>query len=393
MRIAGSIQTIGLTTLITVLIWLYAEGQNVRRSEPRRINLQLPARVGQDTVVDWIGGGRSMPATVSFKGASAALTELEAHLEPAGAIRLPLTAGDLPDKPRHTLDLKTLLAEARVNPDSPGGRTITDLGVSVDTVDPAQVDVRIEKLVQRELRVVFQPEGIKLGPSLTIEPTRLDVTLPRSLSERYASSPDALYVEAVARPGQLQDMPKGVAQTLTLSLQPGGVLEGADHVKLARTSADVTFTIRGQTDSYPLKLVPVWLRVPPSETQRYDVALDADSRVLSEVLITGPKELIERLRADAGDRAAEDQANLRVVAVFSLTADELDRGITSKPLNAVEIEQVGADGTTRLLHTVPLNPEALAVGQSPPPPTFVSPTITVTTPTPRVSFTVTRRKP
>jgi len=392
MRIAGSIQTIGLTTLITVLIWLYAEGQNVRRSEPRRIDLQLPARVGQDTVVNWIDGGRTMAATVSFKGASAALTELEAHLEPAGAIRLPITAGDLPDKPRHTLDLKTLLAEARLNPDSPSSRTITDLGISVDTVDPAQVDLRIQKLVERELRVVFQPDGVKLGPSLTIEPARVDVTLPRSLAERYASSPDALYVEAIAQQGQLQDMPEGVAQTLTLSLEPGGVLEGADHVKLAQRTADVTFTIRGQTDSYQLKLVPVWLRVPPSETRRYDVALDDDSRVLSEVTITGPKELIQRLRADAAERPGEDQTNLRVVAVFSLTADELDRGITTKPLNAIEIEQVSEDGTTRLLHTIPLNPEALSVGQTPPP-TFVSPTITVSASTPRVSFTVTRRKP
>ncbi len=391
MRIAGQLQTIGLTTLIAVLIWLYAEGQDVRRSEPRRVELRLPARVGQDTVVDWADGSLTKYATVSFKGSSAALTELEARLEPSGVIRLPLTAGELPEGPRATFDLKAMLAQARLDPDAASGRTIADLGVSVDTVDPAQAIFTIEKLVERELRVVFQPEGVRLGPSVTIEPPEIPATLPRSLAERYASSPDALYLEAIAQPGQLADMPEGVAQTLTLNLQPAGVLEGARHVKLAQRTAEVTFTVRGQTDTHQLRLVPVWLRVPPSETQRYDVTLAEDSRVLAEVTINGPKDLIERLRADNLERRANGP-KLRVVAVFSLTADELDAGITTKPLSAVVIEEVREDGPPRVLHTVPLNPEALTLDQVPVP-TFLAPTVTVTTPTPRVNFTVSRRSP
>ncbi len=393
MRIAGSIQTIGLTTLITLLIWLYAEGQDVRRGEPRRIELRLPARVGQDTVIDWADGSASKAVTVAFKGSSAALTELEAHLEPSGALRLPLTAEQLPSGPRATLDLKPLLAAAKLNPDASTSRTIADLGVSVDTADPAQVDVWIEKLVERELRVVFQPPGVELGPSVTLDPPRVNVTLPQSVAERHAASPDALYLEAMAQPAQLADMPEGVAQTLTLRLQPAGVLEGLRHIRPEQRTADVTFTVRGQTDSHQLKLVPVWLRVPPSETQRYDVALAEDSRVLSEVTITGPKDLVERLRAEGADGRNGSGTKLRVVAVFSLTADDLDRGITSKPLSWINIEQVNADGSTRLLHAVPLNPAALGVNQGPTPPTFISSAVAVTTPTPRVSFTVTRRNP
>jgi hypothetical protein len=350
------------------------------------LTLQLPQLVGQNIAVDFADGTKQTRATVGFKGATAPLDELWAHLA-GGVVQLPVDAAALPEGNRATLDLSQLIGAAHVDTGNVASPRIIDMGVSVDSVEPATVDVTITRLVEQELRVVFQPEGVQLGPSLKIEPSSVAVMIPQSIVARYEqTSPDAMYVEAQIRASQLANLPEGVAQTLTLNLKAGGVLGDlpAQHVKLSRNTVDVTFTILRQKDSLSLQLVPVWMVIPPTETRRYEVQLQEQSRVLRDAVLTGPRDLIERLR--------NKEEGLRVVATIELTGDMLDQGVTTVPLSSIEIQRVH-DNYTQVVEVIPLNPEVLSPTAAAGTAAFVSPTISVTTSTPTVSFTVTKRSP
>jgi len=374
-------QNIGLVTLIAALIWLYAEAQDVSDAT-RQLAVTLPERVGQNLVVTPVSGEQPIRVNATFKGAAAPLGQVHAALGATATVTLPVDAGELPDAPQGPLALAPLLAQVRIDPLDPASPTVAQLGVSVVDVDPAEILVRVIEMVSISAPVRFRPSGVQLGPSIRVEPAEVTVEAPRDVVEQYRGAPDSLVVEAVVRSEQLANMPEGVSQTMTLNLRPAGVLADVRHVRLAERSADVTFTVERQKDSYIAPLVPVWLVAPPSELERFSVELDPQSQVLRDVTITGPRDLIAQLR--------DASANVRVIARFELTSDQLDRGVNSAPLSSIEIQRID-DGVAQVQHVVPLNPEALQAGADPPPPTFVGPNLSVTAATPIVKFTVTRR--
>jgi len=375
------IQNFGLVTLIAALIWLYAEGQDVN-DVTRQLTVTFPDRVGQDVVVTPVDGELPLRVNVTFTGATAPLGQVQAGLGARGDVVLPIDPSRLPNAPQGPLALAPLLAQVHIDPRDPSSPTIAQLGVSVLNVDPADVLVNVIELVPVEVPVRFRPTGVQLGPSVRIDPSDVIIEVPRHIAEQYGASPDSFAIEAVVRPEQLANMPEGVAQTMTLNLRPAGILADIRHVRLQQRSADVTFTIERQKDSYVAPLVPVWLVAPPSELKRYNIELDQQNQVLRDVTITGPRDLIDQLREAGG--------NVRVIARFEMTGDQFDRGVTSAPLSSIEIQRI-EDGITQVQHVVPLNPDALQPGIEPAPPTFVSSNLTVTTATPIVKFTVTRR--
>lgn len=376
MWLSKSAKSAGLVTLITVLIWLYAEGQDIT-DETREVDLALPGRVGESLVADFADGHERQRVSVTFKAAGTQISELINQLSSTGAVVLPLTPGDVTEGGRANLPLASLLSRARLV----GGVTIADLGVSVADVEPSTVDLRFDELVQRNVRVLIRAEGVQLGPNVKIEPAEVTITAPKSLLDRYASSSDVLHVWADLPPTQLVSLPEGVEQTISAPLKPADVFSRSRHVSMNQQSVDVTFTIARQRDTVTVQLVPVWLVAPPSELGRFRVELAEDSRVLRDVSLTGPRDLIDELR--------EADGNLRVIARFELTGDDLERGITSTALSSIEVQRVSS-GRTQVLHAVPLNPEALTPGAEDEVPSFMSSTISVDTANPVVRFTITR---
>ncbi|MFA7322608.1 MAG: hypothetical protein WC000_14185, partial [Dokdonella sp.] len=249
MRIFKPMQSYLLVTLIAALIWLYAEGQDVR-SVTRDVVIAMPARIGQDLVADFADGSDQMTVAATFKGATAPLGQLQAHLGAMGAVELPVQSSMIAATGKQTLNLSALFPQVRVEPEKPGSRSVSEQGISVVGVEPGEVPIIVDKLVTKDVRVVFDPRGVQLGPSVKINPATIPVTLPQSFLDRLQGSDDALFVAAVIPAGRLGDMPEGVEQTLPLKLELSKPL-GTDkrverHIKLGVTTADVTFTIARQ---------------------------------------------------------------------------------------------------------------------------------------------------
>lgn len=383
------VQSVGLVTLIAAVIWLYAEGQDVREIT-REVRLTLPAEVGQSTVVAFANPAQAASVQVHLMGASASLSQVEQQLGAGEGLRLPVEPGDLRGGGPATLDLASLIRRARVRPDQPTSPTLMDLGISVLSVEPAELRVEVDQLVEKRLRVLFDPGVVDVEPDWGAEPAEVGATLLRSRWEAVREATDALFVEAVVPRGTLLALEEGVRQRdvqadlrLPEVFVPAGPL--ADYTRLHRRTVSLSFTIARQRAVAELGTVPVWLVSSPSELQRYRVELAADNRVLNGVRIEGSRDLIERLKAE--------DSNLRVIARFELTSEELDRGASSTPLTAIEIQEV-VNGRRRVQAVVPLNPGVLQPGVTAAP-TFVSttPDIRITVPSPIVNFEVTPREP
>lgn len=384
-------QSVGLVTLITAVIWLYAEGQDVR-DVTREIRLTLPARVGEATVVQFANPERAASVQVHLMGASASLSQVEQQLGGGGTLRLPIDPRDVEGGGTVTLNLASLISKARLRSGEPGSPTLLDLGISVLSVEPAEMRVAVDELVTRELRVRFIPETVEVQLNSPPEPAQVTATLLQSRLDAIGEATDALYVEAVVPRETLAGLPENtpledIQAELRLPdvLIPAGRM--AEFTRLHRETVSLSFTIAQQRSSIRLGApVPVWLTSSPSELERYRVDLADEDRVLSDVRVEGPRDLIEQLKAEESD--------LRVIARFELTSEELDSGLSSAPLTAIEIHEM-VDGRRRVRALAPLNPRALQPGITPPPPTFISttPDIRVTVPDPIVSFEVTRRNP
>lgn len=376
MRLNRSIRSVGLVTLITALIWLYAEGQDVTDRTPT-ISLTLPPRVGEAMVVDFANGIDRRDVTITLKGAGAQVSDVETQLIGSGTLALPLEPSDLPTTGRANVSLLSLISRARLS----SGATIGELGVSVADVEPASVELRVDLLVERKVRVLMRAEGVEVGPNVRIEPAEVTITAPKSLIDRYATSEDVLHVWAELPPAQLAALPEGVEQTISAPVRPADVFSRSRHVSVATPNVDVTFTIARQRDTATKQLVPVWVMAPPTELTRFKVVPAEGSAFLRDVVVTGPRDLVEELK--------QAHSELRLIARFEVTGDDLERGVTSAPVSSLELQRVAA-GRTQVLHVVPLNPEALQPGAGDDVPAFLSDDFSVLAPDPVVRFTVTR---
>lgn len=388
MRLGRSVRSFGLVTLITVLVWLYAEGQDVTIFTSD-ITVELPAQVDDLTVMEFADDSRSVKLTVEFRGASAQLSDLKRQLN--GLLVLPIGPGDLPTGVESVpLDMARLLARATVTSGEEGGakaKTVADLGVSVAKVEPATVNARVIKLGEIDATVVIDSEGAQLSANRRSDPPVVRITAPQSLISQYATSPDAIRAYAKLTQELLKNIPPGLEQVLSsVQVVPSEVFSRSRHVHVKPATVDVTFTIESQQGSAKLEApVPVWRF--GQLLGEYRMTLAEDDQLIKDAVITGPRELIDRIRAK--------DPTLRVVARLDLTGDDILPGTYSKGLTQIEIHEV-SNGLTHVLYSVPINPEALKPDADPTSaqtPAFYLPVpaITVTTAKPSVSYTVSQR--
>lgn len=386
MRLKRDLPSLILITLITLLIWLYAEAQNIK-TIPTTISIALPERVGSDRVAYFANGEQVLRASVQLRGSSTQISAFQARIG-SQPLQLPIEPTDLPDdRSTVTLDLARLLAGARLDPLDPAGPTINSLGLNVVTTEPGRINVEYDQLVTRTVPVRFAPREVQIAPTYKVEPASVDITLPRSALSLIGGSEDALYLEALIEPERLRAIPEGVTQTMSATLDKSNLADvgGIDprRIRLHEDDVDVTFTIARQKDTVTVKLVPVWVVAPPSELARFEVTLADDSRVLRDVTVTGPRDLVQRLRDNPGD--------VRVVARFELTGEALEQGIERAPLSSIEIQQVTAQ-RSEILELIPLDTRQTFGGPEGGGAVFTSPNMTVTAPVRYVNLTVTRRE-
>lgn len=327
------LETFFVVGLITCLIWLYAEGENLGE-------YTLPVRV------KFIGpGGTNLAITprdsvtteVTFKASKSQLAEFN-QLIAEGPIALKAPEASDEGLVRETVDLASELNRSALDP----------IGISILQADPPRTDVTVQPVELVELPVRIEDGGsddVRFAKPPTADPLAVSV----ALTARLAQTTTGRSVIARLDPADLRDLEVGVPQTLSVPLElPIDLQNPWQRITPAR--ADISFTIVKQTDTIPVERVPINLSVPPLMLKRYAIELPVDQMTLPKVMLEGPSDTIQRINA---------QPTL-IRAEIRLTGDDLARGVTT---------------ATVVIST----PPGVTV-ISPPPPITVPVTVTALTP-------------
>jgi hypothetical protein len=299
-----TIKNILLVTLVTVLIWIYAESESLR-AEDLAATVAFASPPGSSRAV-WIvdsPGRPTMELKLRLEGATAAIDALRRQLHTT----IPLTPGaELPKDPgQHSIDLRTTLRASPVFAQS---------GVTIAEVSPTTITVLVDELVTRQVPVRIElPLGTETAGPPEVQPELASITLPATLLPALAdlpvlAAPDRAALTALT-PGRLERIP-GVPLQVPIPIRD------QPYVTVEPRSATVTVTLRDQSDFEVLATVPVQIRISPVAYAEWDVEIPQDARFLRDVRVDGPRDLIAQIR----------EGRLPIIAYISLTPDDLTQG-------------------------------------------------------------------
>ncbi len=303
MKLSRKALDVVVVTLLTPLIWLYAEAQRTTEYTPT-YPVPLDVQVGDGYVLTNEPPERLRE--IRFRGTQMQIDRLKRRLSAEGlTYRFSGTAS-------REVRLKEALADAE---------PVRSLGVTVVEVDPAVIKVAVDRVVKVEADLRFTPESLQLEKGPQIKPGRVTVRMPKGLKK----------AEVGERRPTFPVEPK---QSLE-KLSPGGGHEVsarvvlppslADHPNVSVTPSTVTvaFSILRREESITLRSVPVWIQAPPSELDDFRVKLKDGSQFIQDVTIRGPSKLIKKIRE--GQRP--------VVAVFRLGRNQMETGVNREPVS------------------------------------------------------------
>jgi hypothetical protein len=300
------IKFFGLVTLVTVLIWAFAESESLRTE---KLALDLRLENAADRIVrvapgqDWKGA-----AEATIEGSTAALSALKDAL-----VHRPVTlapGADLPlDPGDHPVDLRDVL---RAN------SAFARRGVTITEVRPQNVLIIVDQLETRSVRVqVVVPDGEIMGQPEAV-PATVKLSMPKA--DWAKLPPDPAVIARIDAP-VLRSLPEGQRTTVPkVRLEPPVTITGAEVVSLNPESVDVTLTVQNRTAAFTLASVPVQIRIPAVETGRWDIEIPEEDQFLKDVVVHGTRDQIDQIRSGA----------TKVIAFVPLTFDDLEAGATSK---------------------------------------------------------------
>ena len=337
LRIIEKLKTLGVVLLVSVLVWLFAEGAVVQ-TETMTARLRIVPPAGEELALEPSG---TVAVKVLFRGSSAGLQRVADALSgTAMEVALP---PDLLRGGEEALSLERLLI---------GQTRLGQLGVEVVDTDPRTLNLRAIPLVTRAMKVEVEDGGLELSvvPRLTVPEAW--VTMPAALAGRLGSGAEQpLRVSLAAFASQ--NLPVGQPLSRELRIEvPEGLR--SPWTRVEPESVGVVFTLRERRVQLVLRDVPVFLSVPPSLLERYRVRLAGGRETLERPLtLSGPtgtigrvRERQARVRAEVRPTAAELEAILAGDSEAELTVSvETPTGVeVVSEVERVRVEVVRVEG-------------------------------------------------
>lgn len=295
-------QTYIFVTIITVLIWLYAEGSTLQK-RPLHREIEFVAPTGLDLLIDPKRPQETVTLTV--RGPIGQLDELERRLGER-RIEIEVTVDSGSDNPQQKMDLYGRLSAylAGVAP-----------GVTLIDVTPTELSVRVERYATRKLPILVVAEGDVKFEQTGIDPIEATVRMPASLLVRLGEDAKvlALLTKAVLDQSQMD-------KERTAPVRLKAPLAEENGVTVDPRNASVTFKITQTTKSLTLPIIPLWINKPMSAEGGYivvDLDGEKDSSSVRDIQIKGPTEIIDRI--EAGD--------LKLQAELTLSLGDLGQAV------------------------------------------------------------------
>jgi len=297
--------TFAVVSLITLTIWLYAEAESLGRES---LGVRVDIVAGREDISVREADGFDGRVTVELSGSKSSIAKARQVLERTLSIeytKLNQAGAD----GRSTVRL----AEA-ISTDERLART----GVVIETVRPPEMTVEVRTLVRETLPIKPMLSNVQIGGELTMDPPTASVRLPKSIFEESGAW---LEVMAVPTSEQLARLPDSGPVSLPVALSLPSALQGVQGVELLTQRATLTFSIKSTLVTTDLK-APVQVLLPSIEQGEWTVEINPEDAIL-DVRVSGPPEVIARLKSPSEG----------LIAILSISSDELATGITSKAVS------------------------------------------------------------
>jgi hypothetical protein len=301
------LRTAVIVSLVSVLIWIVAEGESLS-TERFEVVVRLVSDSGEIAMRPVSDGGWTGRVILEIEGSTAEVSRLrEALRDPIG-----LNPGDaeIPVEPgQHSLDLAEVLRQSDV---------FVGSGVTLSSVEPETASVLVDRVEWQEFDVDVNIPDLASASSPVADPRRVRVLVPSMLADEISavrSLSANLTSEQVAG---LKVGERNVVLNVPVDLPES--LAGRPFVRVQPDRVSVTVTLENREDSITLSNVPVQIRRPAFEAERWTVQVDPANHLLQNVTVTGPSDLIEQIR----------NQQLTIFASVVLTLDDRDAGITQK---------------------------------------------------------------
>ena len=274
--------TLALVAPLTVLIWVWAEREEIPTSpEHKQFYVTLRSSdPGKMLSITDAPGGR---ISVDLTGPRAGIDQLnEAIDKDQSKVNLTLDVDELHEVGGpYEVALAPLIDKQKF---------LTDLGLTVGRTAPEKVHVLVDRQVERELAVKLPPELVALVQSATIEPAAVHVRGPERILSRLEGE-GALKAEldltvtnsiSTARPGEQVSLEK-------INLKP----LPDDSLKFdAPIASKVTLQVSSEEQG-EIPLMAVYVAQPAA----LNVRVHIDPPTLTKVKIVGRGDVLKRLAA------------------------------------------------------------------------------------------------
>lgn len=271
-----TIKRITLATVITALVWSYAD-QIGETTERIRVTIQIL----KDP--DWYVSTPTLTGRIVLSGTRRSMQALREQA-PAGLLRIEQKADELGLAPGPGLiDLARLVGTAQL---------VRDLGLRVVEAEPATLEIEVDEFESHEVSVVRAEPGGAL--TVTFTPRRVTARVPSLV---WAANPDSLYAEFSLdglRPaaGTNEPSSQDVLLTVPTSLRSHPITFDPPsvtvHVQVDQKRETAEFP------GVPIRVVKSWPLEKEWVVQL--VAQEGTEEGLFTVDVVGPAEIIQQLK-------------------------------------------------------------------------------------------------
>ncbi len=340
-KLLEMLETVLVVTVITALIWLYAEGETIQ-TQSKKIKVRLvPPTAG--LVVSIPGqpatetGIASVTVTASLQASRGDwprindwLRENEVDIE----VRTPTASTE-----EQTIDVRQELNES----------PLADINAFVKEVDQPNLSARIQQLRQVQMGVLAEIGTLELSDEEpTFNPSRVVVSMPAELAEQVREQ----NLKLTGRLDLLDEstLVEDTQEVANVQLDLPTELQDLPFVRPEQDRIDVTFVVRKLTEELVLPRVQVRLLLSDEITGKYDIKIDPESQRIISVSLSGPAETIRRIQEDQGlvrasiriklgDLTSQDNhaAQLLIDAPDGVEATATESDLTTITYKAIEL--------------------------------------------------------
>lgn len=272
------LQTYIVVTMISLLVWLYAEAENVA-SFNKTIQVKFVDQSNTDTIIQ----PETTAVDVIVRTANSGYAALESVLED-GPLIIPVTPN--PVDIEQTVNLRAALENS----------AIAD-HVSIERLDTDTITLSVEgkKDIPIPLRVVRG--DIEIDGPIQWEPTEVNVRVRSTREGAVRKANWEISLEQLDLTGESpgEEIRRSIGIDIPEELK-------SEELVISPLDVNVTFRLRKEQNSIKLPRVRVFITSPPTLSDQYKITVSEETPYLTDVELRGPAAAISRIQtaADGG---------------------------------------------------------------------------------------------